>query len=248
MKLCKCGKFIDECRHGQHLKGVIPWNKGKKGSQVSWNKGNIGFNKGHIGYNKGKPWTEEQKEKLKGRVPWNKDKKGLQVAWNKDKKLSEDHVQSLKETWKIPSQKRLDGIKRQAEKIKGKPSWNKGISPSEESLRKWAKSCGLKPNKKEKQLFGFVDMIFPNDYKLNVRANVMTLGGKIPDIVNVNGKKQVIEMLGTYWHSEKVTGRTKEQEEDFLKSHYSKYGYNCLIIWESELKNPDKLTQKIQNF
>jgi G:T-mismatch repair DNA endonuclease (very short patch repair protein) len=76
----------------------------------------------------------------------------------------------------------------------------------------------------------------------------MTLGGKIPDIVNVNGKKQVIELLGTYWHGEKITGRTKEQEEDFLKSHYSKYGFDCLIVWESELDNPIQLNQRIQNF
>lgn len=86
MNFCKCGcgtEIRDTWAIGHNRKSVAPWNKGKKGSQVSWNKGNIGFNKGHIGYNKDKPWTDEQKEKLKGRVPWNKGKKGLQVAWNK---------------------------------------------------------------------------------------------------------------------------------------------------------------------
>lgn len=45
--------------------GVIPWNKGKKGLQIS--------------VNKGKPMSEETKRKLSevlhGRIPWNKGKK-----------------------------------------------------------------------------------------------------------------------------------------------------------------------------
>jgi hypothetical protein len=69
--------------------GMEPWNKGKKGLQIAWNKGlEIG------------PMTEEEKEKrsktLKerwkthkhhaiGQEPWNKGKKGFQDAWNKGK-------------------------------------------------------------------------------------------------------------------------------------------------------------------
>lgn len=34
-------------------KGREPWNKGKKGLQISWNKGLKGFNKGHPDYNSG---------------------------------------------------------------------------------------------------------------------------------------------------------------------------------------------------
>jgi hypothetical protein len=68
-------------------KGKEPWNKGKKGIQVSWNKG---ISTG--------PKTDEQKNKIsetlkkhytenehnsKGKEPWNKGKKGVQVSWNK---------------------------------------------------------------------------------------------------------------------------------------------------------------------
>lgn len=70
-------------------KGRIPWNKGKKGVQVAWNKGKKGrklteetkkkqseAHKGQVPWNKGKKHTEETKKKIseatKGRIPWNK--------------------------------------------------------------------------------------------------------------------------------------------------------------------------------
>jgi len=72
-----------------------PWNKGKKGVQVAWNKGiTIG------------PLSDEEKEKRsislkkyfethdhpsKGKEPWNKGLKGVQVAWNKG--LKQEKIQ-----------------------------------------------------------------------------------------------------------------------------------------------------------
>jgi len=43
------------------LKGNIPWNKGKKGVQVSWNKGKKGL---QVAWNKGKKHSEETKRKI----------------------------------------------------------------------------------------------------------------------------------------------------------------------------------------
>jgi hypothetical protein len=75
--------------HYYWLKNKEPWNKGKTGVQVAWNKGK-----------KLKPHTEEFKEKVsatlknkykteehhrKNKEPWNKGKTGVQVAWNKGK-------------------------------------------------------------------------------------------------------------------------------------------------------------------
>ncbi len=58
-------------------KGNEPWNKGKKGLQLAWNKG--------------KKFSMETRMRMslshKGHVPWNKGKKGAQVAWNKGLKL-----------------------------------------------------------------------------------------------------------------------------------------------------------------
>jgi len=114
-------------------------------------------------------------------------------------------------------------------------------------MKKVFASCEIKPNKTEIFTDSLVQKARPTDFIYSGDGKIF-IAGKVPDWFNVNGKKQVIEMLGTYWHGEKVTGRTKEQEEDFLKSHYSKYGYDCLIIWESELKNPESVMEKLQEF
>lgn len=50
-----------------------------------------------------------------------------------------------------------------------------------------------------------------------------------PDFINVNGKKQVIEVLGNYWHTKKGTHERIE--------NYKKYGFECIAIWEDELKD-----------
>ena len=48
------------------------------------------------------------------------------------------------------------------------------------------------------------------------------IAGKIPDFINTNGKKAVIEILG--W-------RHPEEDEEKLPKHYKKYGIECRIIW-----------------
>lgn len=68
----------------------------------------------------------------------------------------------------------------------------------------------------------------------------VVLGGKCPDFININGKKQVIEMFGTYWHPIFDVARKKE--------HYCQYGFDTLVIWEDELKNEETTLKKIQRF
>lgn len=104
-----------------------------------------------------------------------------------------------------------------------------------------------KPNKTEIFTDSLIQKARPTDFIYSGDGKIF-IAGKVPDWFNVNGKKQVIEMLGTYWHGVERTGRTKEQEENYLKSHYAKYGYDCLIIWQSELKCPEKVIEKIKQF
>lgn len=66
------------------------------------------------------------------------------------------------------------------------------------------------------------------------------IGGRNPDFINVNGKKQLIELFGEHWHpifdvAEKV-------------NLYKEYGFDCLIIWEEELKDEEKLVKKLKKF
>lgn len=94
------------------------------------------------------------------------------------------------------------------------------------------------PNKPEKTLIKLMqDNNLPFRY---VGNGEVWLGNKNPDFINVNGKKQVIEYFGTYWHP--IFDGTKRTE------HYKQYGFSTLIIWDSELEDKPKLLNKIKTF
>jgi hypothetical protein len=68
---------------------IPPWNKGKKGLQVAWNKG---LKMGPVPKEVVEKRSNTIREKYKtqphynlGKDPWNKGKKGVQSAWNKGK-------------------------------------------------------------------------------------------------------------------------------------------------------------------
>ena len=129
-----------------------------------------------------------------------------------------------------------------------KGQWIKlGLEKQNEITKRIRSSCAKEPNKSEMKLDSIIQLSVPNGFRYTGNGEVV-IGGKAPDWFNINGKKQVIEHFGTYFHGKKITGRTKEQEEEFYKSHYYKYGYDCLVIWEYELKNIEEVTKKIVRF
>lgn len=117
----------------------------------------------------------------------------------------------------------------------------------EKQIKAVIKGSMIKPNRAEKRLYKLLQKLFSNEYLLNVKAD-MIIGGKVPDFVNVNGQKKLIEMFGDYWHSIEKTGKTKEEEENQRIKHFAKYGYQTLIIWEHELEDLEKVISKILSF
>jgi G:T-mismatch repair DNA endonuclease (very short patch repair protein) len=97
------------------------------------------------------------------------------------------------------------------------------------------------PNSKEIVLLDIIkELGLP--YKF-VGDHSFWIGGKNPDFLNVNGKKKVIELFGDYWHN--LDGRMSEKER---KKHFKKYGFDCLVIWEKELKDMEQVKNKIRDF
>jgi G:T-mismatch repair DNA endonuclease (very short patch repair protein) len=150
---------------------------------------------------------------------------------------------TVRKLWDDPTYR-----KRMVEAHTGKSSPKKGKSMLDtygeeragEIIKRWAHSCGLKPNKAEKKFFEFLNKIAPSEFALNVRGEIMVLGGKIPDFVNINGKKQIIELYGDYWHR----GENPQERINFFKG----YGWDTMVVWEKELKNFEHLKIKIVSF
>ena len=65
------------------------------------------------------------------------------------------------------------------------------------------------------------------------------IGGKCPDFIDFKNKK-IIEINGRYYH--------RNDKEEVRKNHFSKYGYKTIIIWEEELKDENKVIEKIIDF
>lgn len=98
----------------------------------------------------------------------------------------------------------------------------------------------LKPNKTELALDALLEELLPGEYKY-VGDGEFILGGKCPDWLNINGQKKLIELFGDYWHQ----GEDPQGKID----HYKQYGFDCLVIWESELKDDQsKVLQKVKTF
>lgn len=103
--------------------------------------------------------------------------------------------------------------------------------------RKHGQFCQT-PNKSESKLINlFKENSLPFKY---VGNGEVFLGNRNPDFINTNGKKQVIELLGTYWHP-LFDGANRLE-------HYKQYGYECLTIWEDELKDLSKVAEKVRRF
>jgi G:T-mismatch repair DNA endonuclease (very short patch repair protein) len=109
----------------------------------------------------------------------------------------------------------------------------------------------VRPTKPETILMDLLNAVASNEWKYTGDGDVV-ICGRNPDFTNVNGKKSVILLHGIYWHlwrkQKKNPELTKEIVEDDDKKFYKTYGWDCLIVWDDELKDPDAVKAKIAEF
>ena len=204
-------------------------------SRISWNKGKGGY--------KLKPFSLKHIERLslahEGQIPWNKDvhmwtnrehPRGMlgKTAWNKDKKG-------------IHLSPKTEFTSEKAKVMWQNPEYRNKI------IRNTMKAQNKKPNKKEHQLNELLQKYFPNEFKYT-GDGVNIIYGLCPDFTNCNSKKKLIELFGDYWHNDKQRNIKWICTEWGRKAIYSQLGYDCLIIWEHELKDENKVVKKIKNF
>ena len=106
-----------------------------------------------------------------------------------------------------------------------------------EILRKML-SC-RKPNNDEAYLFSILEKNFPHEWNF-VGDGKVIIEGKNPDFININGKKQIIELFGNHWH--------KPEEVEPRMNIFARYGYKTLILWDYELKKENILMEKLKSF
>jgi len=121
-----------------------------------------------------------------------------------------------------------------SQRIAQKKLWN-----TKEHQKKMAKARNIKPNKPEKLLNNLLYELFPREYKY-VGDFQFCLGGKNPDFMNINGQKKLIEFYGNYWHR-------NDDPQDRI-NHFKQYGFDTLVIWESELENMNSVINKLIEF
>lgn len=170
------------------------------------------------------------------------------IGLTNSKKLKGKHIsprteftsERLKKLWEDP-----DFVA----KMKKRVPWNKGKSYNAikgdknpmrcpEILKKCMSANGVKPSNPEIKLQQLLERTnYPFEY---VGDGKMVIGGKCPDFTRRDGKRQLIELFGDYWHDEEEV----EQRINFFKEK----GYDCLVIWEHELDSEDEVIHRIRRF
>ena len=108
-----------------------------------------------------------------------------------------------------------------------------------EFLKTWLDSLHIKPNKLERYFDDILQRKFPSQWKY-VGDGQLIIGGKWPDFANINGRKQLIELYGDYWHK----GENPQEKIE----HFRAFGYETLVIWEHELNDlsEEQIVSKIK--
>lgn len=106
-----------------------------------------------------------------------------------------------------------------------------------EFTERMMKARKKKPNKAELRLQSILDRYYPGEWKF-VGDGQVNLGGRFPDFINVNGRKDVIELFSAYWHPMFDVAQRKE--------HYRQYGFRVAIIWQDELEDEERLVKTLR--
>lgn len=208
-------------------------------------------------------------EAKKGCIPWNKgltaatDSRMAQIGQNISESLAEGLPRRPSRYWlgKTHSDETKEKLSEMG-KGKGNHFFGKHHSDNtkkvigEKARQRWQSpeyaarimaARNIRPNKAEEALKTFLDTYFPGDYEYTGDGSLV-IRGMIPDFANCNGKKEVIELFGNYFHSEKIIGDRWYQTELGRIMAFNSLGFRCLVIWEDELKAQDKLLEKIRVF
>ncbi len=250
-------------------KGRVSPRKGQKGLQVAWNKGipcseemklrisnKLKGNKLSletvakiVESRKGYCHSQETKDKI------SKSHMGIHPSDD----VRKEHSELMKKKFRNPEwrekQLKVFKCKGQSEESRRKISLASKLHWSDPEykarvVKKTLQSSAIRPTKPEIIIHKMLDKYFPNQWEYNgdFSANTM-INGLVPDFVNKNGEKSVIEVFGDFYHNPKLRkGVTWNRTEEGRIAIFKEMGYKCLIIWEHEIKDYYKVLNRIKEF
>jgi len=112
----------------------------------------------------------------------------------------------------------------------------------EKILKNSLKSLMKRPTKLEQK---FIDFFKKYSLPFNYCGNgSLIIGCKNPDFVENNGRKICLEVTNKIFR-EKVLQETPREYEQQRISHFAKYGWKCIVIWENDLKNEENIIKTL---
>lgn len=151
------------------------------------------------------------------------------------------HSILLKEQWSDPSYRAriIENMSRRMLKLWQDPTYR------QDTLLAQAKGQSRKPNKIERRLQSILDKYFPGQWEYTGDGKLLIYGMR-PDFANCDGRKDLIELFGDYWHGKRAR-KWAETELGKIMA-YNSLDYRCLVIWGRELKDESNLIRKVANF
>jgi hypothetical protein len=229
MSLAQIGKILTE----EHKSKI------GRASKELW--GNPEFRekaiKNHIGFKHSEESKRRMSESVLGHEVSDETREKLRLA-NLGKTLTEEHKEKTRQS--------MLG-KKVSEETKAKHrEWWENPENKERAIRAWIKASHIRPNIPETKIGNILNGLYPNEWKYTGDGSFI-IGGLLPDFLCINGDKKVIELFGDYYHSGKRIGNWNRTEQGRIET-FSKFGFSCLVIWESELSNSDNVMAKIREF
>jgi len=234
----------EQCKRiSESVMGRVSWNKGKEGCFSEETKQKMRKNNARAML--GKHQSDEMKNKIR------LTHLGRHRSEETKKRLSESHLGGKNPMWGKPAYNKglnLSGMlgKHHTENTKKKISLSKKkLWQNKDFAKRNILALQIKPNGKELYLDFLLQNHFPDEWKY-VGDGQVIIGGLCPDFINCNGKKQIIELFGDYWHNRKNI--RYNYTEIGRKEAFLEYGFSTLIVWEHELKDKTKVIEKIRSF
>lgn len=211
-------------------KGKIPWNKGRIGVYSDEAlKLMSEAKKGKPSPKRGITYPDEVRERMK-QAHQNISEETRQL-------ISKHHADCRGENHPMYGKHQTEEVRQRLSKTVKKlwrdPGYVKRVTANRIEKQK------IKPNKAERELEALLQSNFPNTWKY-VGDGQVWFGRKCPDFININGKKQIIELFGAYWHS--ISDIAKRVE------YFKQYGFTTLVIWDDELKDVGRVLRKVKSF